>query len=666
MEEILKTFLNAFNINTMDNFDRFIIYINSNLRSISLRETDITNLLISQAKPEDLRKVQQLLLSISQHTMKNRNAFLSVLSRIEKNDQLKVDFQKHQAYVQIKKPEIDIEIKHNRTIVMQSPTKILIPDIVYALNGISTDKIKLEIDTVTGLYTIITDFTPSISAFLVEIGTVSGLKLRLQQLVNSLKLSRSKPKQAFSAFCVEYLNTEFQQQLRYISTMDTIEQVLMVVRENLRISLASLCWAGELITSSQLRGCIDYLKVLELVQTSGNGEKLLEAVKIEMEKPMLMFLLQWIQFGDCQDIHGDFFIEEISKNSKKMDLWNDQFKLVNVAGQSYDKVLNIGKSVYFLRKICKIIDFDLLNNENWFDIQSQIKNNSVTFQDINFNETEIFVNQTVNNQLQKKYQISDSLDLIIKVFLGFQSDFITIFAQTMMQNASNQVNQVYRLSAINQLDHCIQSSNLQNCFNQELLSQLNPFILPNNSTFSISFNAIEPLNYVFLQKQMLELKDCFDLVVLTRILELSLNKVEKQSRVKLCLFKIQNLVRFLAGFMQSMFGMLSERISVNFERPQNQIGSYIGFITEFTASITEITLNGSLKMFMNKLYLISGQLISDKLSKMKQQQIGQVRQIEVEVSKIVKELIQDLQSIKTGEFIDEFELLISQLQLSSF
>ena len=88
----------------------------------------------------------------------------------------------------------------------------------------------------------------------------------------------------------------------------------------------------------------------------------------EVSKPFILFVINWIKYGELQDLNKEFFVD-ILTGIKDDDIWNLQYQLVgkNVPNfmqrEATIKIFEAGKCIHFIRNYCQE-NYNLSNLKN--------------------------------------------------------------------------------------------------------------------------------------------------------------------------------------------------------------------------------------------------------------------------------------------------------------
>ena len=150
-----------------------------------------------------------------------------------------------------------------------------------------------------------------------------------------------------------------------------------------------------------LKGSAILSQIYSYVVYLGN-EKYLNNILLEVTKPFLEFIINWIKFGKIEDPYDEFFVR-INNDIKDDDIWKNKYKLIyenipNFIKRNFVlKIFEIGKCIHFINNFCrekynlnnlkKVIEY--IKNK-YFDLESNDKEKK---QDINEKEINIKIQE---------------------------------------------------------------------------------------------------------------------------------------------------------------------------------------------------------------------------------------------------------------------------------
>ena len=165
-----------------------------------------------------------------------------------------------------------------------------------------------------------------------------------------------------------------------------------------------------------LKGSAILSQIYSYVVYLGN-EKYLNNILLEVTKPFLEFIINWIKFGKIEDPYDEFFVR-INNDIKDDDIWKNKYKLIyenipNFIKRNFVlKIFEIGKCIHFINNFCrekynlnnlkKVIEY--IKNK-YFDLESNNKGNK---QDINEKEINIKIQE-------EEYFATDDNTIILEV-----------------------------------------------------------------------------------------------------------------------------------------------------------------------------------------------------------------------------------------------------------
>ena len=144
-----------------------------------------------------------------------------------------------------------------------------------------------------------------------------------------------------------------------------------------------------------LHGSAILSQIYSYVVYLGN-EKYLNNILLEVTKPFLEFILNWIKFGKIEDPYDEFFVN-INEEIKDENIWKNKYKLVYgnipnfIKSDFVLKIFEVGKCIHFIKNFCK----EKYNLNNVKKVIQFIKNKY-------FNEKEKEKENNINNKNDNK------------------------------------------------------------------------------------------------------------------------------------------------------------------------------------------------------------------------------------------------------------------------
>eukprot|EP00792_Barthelona_sp_PAP020_P009699 TRINITY_DN3314_c4_g5_i1.p1 TRINITY_DN3314_c4_g5~~TRINITY_DN3314_c4_g5_i1.p1 ORF type:complete len:987 (-),score=287.03 TRINITY_DN3314_c4_g5_i1:112-3072(-) len=218
--------------------------------------------------------------------------------------------------------------------------------------------------------------------------------------------------------------------LPIFNTVDCVKSILNVV-ENVSIE------------SKELKRDI----LSELIEICKTGNSVHFSIyKTIFESCMVPFFdwtINFLKYGEFVDTNLEYFVQQNLKETR--DIWNNRFRIVEgnvpiffldlkadskgkvIVSEVGQKILLLGKTVYFIRKCCSFDSF-----ENKFDTEkliscffmkddfTKVSNHLIEF----LLQMETHVNEVIHDQLFKKYNFLQHLQNVKKFLLLEQGDFI--------------------------------------------------------------------------------------------------------------------------------------------------------------------------------------------------------------------------------------------------
>lgn len=125
--------------------------------------------------------------------------------------------------------------------------------------------------------------------------------------------------------------------------------------------LRRMQWLTKIADACQLKKGGDLASVLYTFLNNGDPmvNQLANDLLTVSCAPLVRMISKWMLEGGIEDTHGEFFIESLDEVGADR-LWHDKFRLRHsmlpkfVTLELADKILKTGKSINFLREICKV------------------------------------------------------------------------------------------------------------------------------------------------------------------------------------------------------------------------------------------------------------------------------------------------------------------------
>lgn len=398
----------------------------------------------------------------------------------------------------------------------------LIQDVIYALQGIDGKYLKKE---------------PGSLGFAVDVKANRGLNplqhgllvrlLSMSFLHNQLKqycADNDKQQGTMCQALISTLRNELSSYYRTIAMLQaslsthncsghvemSLRRVLFVIHEH-KIRFEWLAYIAEECFDKKGGALITAIHGF-LQHGSKSVKEVAERVLTSACKPLYIILSRWLLNGEITDPCNEFFIE-VRTISTSLHLWRDKYHVRESMRPSFlsinqaSKILAIGKSINFLRQVCKD-NGQLPGNES---LQKLFKNTTANSlfspeESIALHETlDIVYRETslrVLNLLKNKFNLLENLQALRKYLLLGQGDFIRHLLELLAPELSKPAQDIYEHTLTTLLEHAIRVTNAR--FDDEnTLKRLTVSLLGHSQgdmgwdVFTITYLIDGPISTVF-------------------------------------------------------------------------------------------------------------------------------------------------------------------------
>ncbi|XP_072391164.1 gamma-tubulin complex component 3 homolog [Diabrotica undecimpunctata] len=322
-----------------------------------------------------------------------------------------------------------------------------------------------------------------------------------------------------------------------------------------------------------------------------------ETVLKSVCKPLYVMLSRWLLDGEINDPYNEFFIE--AKTIKTAErLWHDKYNVRQSMVPSFitmgqaKKILAAGKSINFLRQICK--DGGQLPGRE--SLQKLFKNSTAEAlfapeQSIEFHATleNVYKETSVRvlDLLKHKYKLYEHLQSLRRYLLLGQGDFIRHLLELLAPELNKPAENIYghTLSAI--LESAIRVTNAQ-YENEDTLNRLNVSFMSHSSgdtgwdVFSLMYIVDGPIGTIF-QHTMPTYQSLFGALWKAKRTEYALSNMRRQQICMAKLFRrikelkpVMHIIHILTSKMihflhQTQYYFLFEVLECSWAEMQNQV-----------------------------------------------------------------------------------------------
>ncbi|KAI9013604.1 Spc98 family-domain-containing protein [Hyaloraphidium curvatum] len=192
-------------------------------------------------------------------------------------------------------------------------------------------------------------------------------------------------------------------------------------------------------------------------------QRFIQKLLTEVSRPFQDMLRRWIFEGELEDPAEEFFIALGAEEN--VDMWRDKFVIrqemkPDFIGQDLaQKILNIGKSLNFLRYSCKETDFILSQSRQSF--QDDLDFSQMTDFETLIDASYLVTNRHLMDSLFDRHKLLMHLEAMKRYFFMAQGDFVQHLlessSQLLDQNSTELRKQMHHLTGM--FDAAIRSAN---------------------------------------------------------------------------------------------------------------------------------------------------------------------------------------------------------------
>jgi len=247
-------------------------------------------------------------------------------------------------------------------------------------------------------------------------------------------------------------------------------------------------------------------------------QQLLKRILKPVCRPILQQIRKWISDGEVEDPWNEFFIE--NDYTKLEHHWEDKYKLRPdmipsfVSEQMAFKILQIGKSINFIRKCCRDIEY-----------VSEASNALERMKDIEYGQWEELeevvgthaglANQALLSGLFHQYRLRDHLQAIKRYLLFGQGDFVRYLIDLLADNVRPGASTVHHHNLTGIVETAIRASSSQTD-DGDVRERVHVSTMEATggddlfSVFSLEYKLDTPCNAVIGEKSMRKYKRVFN------------------------------------------------------------------------------------------------------------------------------------------------------------
>ncbi|XP_017962622.1 gamma-tubulin complex component 3 [Drosophila navojoa] len=236
--------------------------------------------------------------------------------------------------------------------------------------------------------------------------------------------------------------------------------------------LRRMQWLTKIADACQMKKGGDLASVIYTFLNNGDPmvNKLATDLLTVCCAPLVRMISKWMLEGGIEDSHGEFFIESIDEVGADR-LWHDKFRLRHsmlpkfVTLELADKILKTGKSINFLREICKVEEAVKDRKELKFVIDNHVSHIFSYVPDTTWHAAiETCYSQTSKHVLDimvGPHKLLDHLQGMRRYLLLGQGDFVSIFIENMKDELEKIGTEIYSHDLSAMLDAALRCTNAQ-------------------------------------------------------------------------------------------------------------------------------------------------------------------------------------------------------------
>jgi len=272
--------------------------------------------------------------------------------------------------------------------------------------------------------------------------------------------------------------------------------------------------------------------------------KLVKHILHVVSHPIRSILERWIFDGELQDNFNEFFIasDPAVRNER---LWHEKYSLRKQMLPSFihndlaTKILNIGKSINFIRVVCDdrspIFGHSAIKNNN----EKSVKEEKLAVEELNSSALKIFIDLVYENTskhlldvLFRKYKFLDHLKAMRRYLLLGQGDFIRHLMDLLEPDLVRPANSLYMHNLTGLLEAAIRATNAQ-FDDADILKRLDCRLLeisPGDcgwDVFSLDYHVDGPISTIFTQDTILNYLRIFNFLWRAKRMEYCLTGIWK-------------------------------------------------------------------------------------------------------------------------------------------
>ncbi|KAF9207903.1 Gamma-tubulin complex component 3 [Haplosporangium sp. Z 27] len=228
----------------------------------------------------------------------------------------------------------------------------------------------------------------------------------------------------------------------------------------------------------------------------------------QIAAPFYLMMQRWIYEGELEDPREEFFIAS-NPNVDDEEMWQMKYYIREEIVPGFigmplaNKILSIGKSLYFLRHKCDDAEWLLQHH----GVGKTLKYGDIAELEGSIDAAYVGTSQRLIHLLVTKFKLLDHLKAIKRYILLGQGDFIQHLMESLETSLSQPVNTLFRHNLTGTLESAIRSSNAQ-FDDPDILRRLDVRMLEITSgesgwdVFSLDYHVDSPVNTILTHKAM--------------------------------------------------------------------------------------------------------------------------------------------------------------------
>lgn len=447
----------------------------------------------------------------------------------------------------------DVDCLDNNEFTIRPPESVLLRDLPYNLQGLSSENLKfisstsiklpptLPIPLISLLHTLaepcllyreLADFTAGSDGGLVRQSLRAAISTELRSHLSLVATLEGEIRRSLTAAEKPESTTAVRK------AAVTLRRCVVWTRDaTMGLRLLSLI----VEESKEKRGG----QLISLIHTfsSSHGDPFVaayaERLLVHLTRPFYDMLRQWIYDGELTDPFHEFLVTEqdlsrrpeVDPRKVSTSVWEDKYKIDDSMVPSImsvdfaKKVFLIGKSLNFIRHNC--------GDSDWVNEYSRSASRELRYGDTDILESSIdeaykSTMTRVIYLMSHKYRVFEHLKALKRYLLFSQGDFITLLIESLAAHLDRPANAQYRHVLNSQLEHAVRHSNAQ-YDDEEVLKRLDARIMTLSSgdiaweAFTLEYKITPPCDVIITQWANTQYLRVFNLLWRIKRVEFSLS-----------------------------------------------------------------------------------------------------------------------------------------------